>query len=105
MTRAMTAEVREEEAITQREVALEVARLCRAVLTRRAQSERWTRVIVPAAATNVDLVHAGWTAGKFDLFRLVQVTREAADARARELRALGELWDATIELDRATGAL
>ena len=46
----------------------------------------------------------GWLGGKLDLFRVVQVAREAADARRRQLEVLGDLWRARIELDRATGS-
>ncbi len=58
---------------------------------------------MPSAEANVELVRQGWLGGKFDLFRVVQVTREAADARRRQLEVLGELWRARIELERATG--
>ena len=90
--------------MTARAVELEVAHLYRAVAAHRLQSTLWSSQIVPAATATVELVRQGWTAGKFDIFRVVQVTREAEEAKKRELETLGALWDATIALDRATGA-
>jgi len=94
----------EERDVTARAVELEVAHLYRAVAAHRLQSTLWSSQIVPAATATVELVRQGWTAGKFDIFRVVQVTREAEEAKKRELETLGALWDATIALDRATGA-
>jgi cobalt-zinc-cadmium efflux system outer membrane protein len=102
-TRAQEDELREEEAIAVHDIAIEVARLCRGVRAHREQATLWTEHIVPAALANVDLVHQGWTAGKFDIFRLVTVAREAGEARTHELQVMGDLWAATIELERATG--
>ena len=51
------------------------------------------------------LMTEGWRAGKFDLFRLLQTSRDAAEARRLYLETLGLLWDSTIALDRAVGAL
>jgi cobalt-zinc-cadmium efflux system outer membrane protein len=104
-TRAEEDEVREQEAIAVHDIGIEVTRLCHGVRARREQSSLWTDHILPAALANVDLVHQGWTSGKFDIFRLVTVAREAGDARTRELAVLGELWAATIELERATGVM
>lgn len=94
----------EERDITAQAIELEVARLFRAVATHRQQAALWTELVVPAATANVELVRTGWIAGKFDIFRVVQVAREAEEARRRELETLGALWNATIALDRATGA-
>lgn len=105
VVRAEQARTDDEIAIAQREIAIEVARLYRASLTRRDEAKLWTERIIPAAQANVDLVNQGWRAGKFDLFRVVQVTRDAADARRKELEVLGQLWQSVIELDRAVGVL
>jgi cobalt-zinc-cadmium efflux system outer membrane protein len=104
-TRAETDEVRENEAIAVADIGIEVTRLCHAVRAHREEATLWTEHILPAALSNVDLVHSGWTAGKFDIFRLVTVAREAGEARTRELQVLGDLWAATIELERATGVV
>jgi len=53
----------------------------------------------------VELVTQGWRVGKFDLFRVVQVSREAGEARRKELEVLGTLWESSIELGRAVGDL
>ena len=94
----------EERDVTARAIELEVAYLFRAVDAHRRQATLWSQSIVPAATANVDLVQKGWAAGKFDIFRVVQVSREAEEAKKHELETLGALWDATIALDRATGA-
>lgn len=92
-----------ERSIVDREIAAEVARARRTAITRRDEEERWRRQLVPVAETNVELVTQGWQAGKFDLFRVIQVAREAGEARHRQLELLGALWQAVIDLDRATG--
>jgi outer membrane protein TolC len=80
-----------------------VAAALRTLQTRQAEAKLWSERIVPSAEANVELVRQGWLGGKLDLFRVVQVAREAADARRRELEVIGDLWRARIELDRATG--
>ncbi|MGZ3443615.1 MAG: TolC family protein, partial [Polyangia bacterium] len=104
LARAERDRVQEERDVTTRAIELEVAYLHHAVQAHRLQAALWTDRIVPAATANVELVQKGWAAGKFDIFRVVQVAREAAEARKRELETLGALWDATIALERATGA-
>ncbi len=92
-----------ERALLEREVEAEVeiaAASARALVT---EAQRWDREIAPAAAANADLVARGWTAGKFDFFRVVQALRESAEARVQQLRLLGTAWAAVIELDRAAG--
>jgi outer membrane protein, heavy metal efflux system len=103
VVRAERARNDEEHAVLEREVAVEVSNLFRAVVARAEEAQRWGRDVVPAAEANVDLVSQGWRAGKFDLFRVVQASREAGEARRRQLEILGALWGASIALDRATG--
>jgi len=103
--RAERARTDEEIAIAQHEIAAEVARLHRTSLARRDEVSVWTERIVPAANANVELVTQGWRVGKFDLFRVVQVSREAGEARRKELEVLGTLWESSIELGRAVGDL
>jgi cobalt-zinc-cadmium efflux system outer membrane protein len=93
----------DEDRLLSREIALEVATAVRTLEARHAEARLWTDKILPSAEANVELVQRGWLGGKFDLFRVVQVAREAADARRRQLEVLGELWRARIELDRVTG--
>ena len=50
------------------------------------------------------LMTEGWRAGKFDLFRLLQTSRDASEARRLYLETLGLLWESSIALDRAVGA-
>jgi cobalt-zinc-cadmium efflux system outer membrane protein len=105
VARAEQSRVDEERAILDGEIALEVAQLYQMAAMRREGAALWATQIVPAANATVELVNGGWVAGKFDLFRLVQVSREAGEARRRQLEVLAAWWQATIELDRATGAL
>ena len=102
--RAPTARVRDDErALLARQVALEVDRALRDVRARDEQARIQATEVVPAAERARDLLTQGWQAGKFDLFRVIQVSREAGEARRHQLEALGSLWQAAIELDRATG--
>jgi outer membrane protein, heavy metal efflux system len=103
VVRAERARLDGERAIAERGVALEVVRALRLAAARDEGAVRWERDVVPAAEANVELLTQGWRAGKFDLFRVIQASREAGEARQRQLQLLGALWDAVIELDRATG--
>ena len=68
------------------------------------EAQRWDKEVAPAAAANAELIARGWTAGKFDFFRVVQALRESGEARAQQLRTLGAAWAAVIDLrNRATG--
>jgi outer membrane protein TolC len=96
--------VQEERLVASREIALEVERAYRRVLSNHDQAVVLETTVVPATKATVDLVTEGWQAGKFDLFRVLQAAREAADARRTELEVLAEFWRAVVELDRATGA-
>jgi len=60
--------------------------------------------VLPAAEAAVTLMTEGWRAGKFDLFRLLQTSRDASAARRLYLETLGLLWESSIALDRAVGA-
>jgi outer membrane protein TolC len=62
------------------------------------------REVLPAADAAVSLMTEGWRAGKFDLFRLLQTSRDASEARRLYLETLGLLWESSIALDRAVGA-
>lgn len=101
--RAQRRRLEEEKRLLLREVKLQVTAALRDLHTRQAQARLWAERVVPSAEANVELVRQGWLAGKFDLFRVVQVTREAAEARRHQLDVLRELWRARIHLERATG--
>jgi cobalt-zinc-cadmium efflux system outer membrane protein len=103
VARAQRSQVEVERDVGAREVALEVERAWHAATTRRAQVELDQKEVVPSAETALDLLTQGWRAGKFDLFRIIQASRESGDARRRALANLGRLWEAHIELDRAMG--
>jgi outer membrane protein, heavy metal efflux system len=104
VARAELGRLDEERELTGREIGAEVERAYRAV----SAQEEIVRVlegeVVPAAESALDLITQGWRAGKFDLFRVVQASREAGDARRSYLENLGALWAASIALDRAVGA-
>jgi outer membrane protein, heavy metal efflux system len=103
VARAEQARVEVERAIGSREVALEVDRALRAATVRRSQVAVNDSAILPSADAALDLLTQGWRAGKFDLFRIIQASRESGDAHRRALEDLGRLWEARIELDRAMG--
>jgi cobalt-zinc-cadmium efflux system outer membrane protein len=101
--RAEQARVDVERAVGGRQVALEVDRALRAVALRDEQVRLDREEIVPAAEAALELLTQGWRAGKFDLFRVIQASREAGEAHRRALEDLGLLWEARIELSRAMG--
>jgi cobalt-zinc-cadmium efflux system outer membrane protein len=103
VARAERARATEELAVVEREVAEEVERAYQGEAAQRAMAELLDRDVLPAADAAIALTTEGWRAGKFDLFRLIQTTRDASDARRLYLETLGLLWDAAIALDRAVG--
>lgn len=88
-----------------RDVRLEVARAHRSVEGLEAQLQVMTTQVLPAVEASVGLLTEGWKAGKFDFFRVIQASREAAESRRLYLSILGELWQANIELGRAIGRI
>jgi len=103
LVRAEQARVDVERAVSARAVALEVDHALRAVALRGEQVRLDREEVVPAAEAALDLLTQGWRAGKFDLFRVIQASREAGEAHRRALEDLGLLWEARIELSRAMG--
>jgi len=93
----------EESVLARREVAAEVERAFRSASVQAELLHAIETEMLPAAESAVDLITQGWRAGKFDLFRVIQASREAAESRRDYLVALGALWEATIALDRAVG--
>jgi len=100
---AERARLEDERALAAREVASEVARAHRLAEADAATVALLDRETLPAADAVVKLLTDGWRAGKFDLFRVLQTTRDASEARRLYLETLGSLWEATIALDRAVG--
>jgi len=90
--------------LVDRDVALEVELAFQAEVAQREMSQLMDKDVLPAAEAAVTLMTEGWRAGKFDLFRLLQTSRDASEARRLYLETLGLLWDSTIALDRAVGA-
>lgn len=101
--RAQRQQISEETSVTEREIDAEVERTFLTVLTERDIVENWQRVVLPAVESAVELTTEGWRAGKFDLFRVIQASREASEARRGHLQSLGALWQASIALERAVG--
>ncbi len=103
IAQAERARIDDERVLVARQVELEVDRAYRELRARREQARIQDVEVVPAAERASDLLAQGWQAGKFDLFRVIQARREAGEARRHQLETLGDLWQATIELDRAMG--
>jgi cobalt-zinc-cadmium efflux system outer membrane protein len=95
----------EERALLSRDVAVEVERAFQTESAEREMTELFDREVLPAAAEAIALMTEGWQAGKFDLFRLLQTSRDASEARRLYLETLGRFWNASIDLDRAVGRL
>jgi cobalt-zinc-cadmium efflux system outer membrane protein len=104
LARAEKVRLEEELTLVDRDVMLEVELAFQAEVAQREMSELMSREVLPAAESVVTLMTEGWRAGKFDLFRLLQTSRDAAEARRLYLETLGLLWDSSIALDRAVGA-
>jgi len=104
LARADRSRVEEERMLVERDVALEVERAFQAEAAQREMSQVLDREVLPAAEAAVTLMTEGWRAGKFDLFRLLQTSRDASEARRLYLETLGLLWESSIALDRAVGA-
>ena len=101
--RAGRARTDDERALLARQIAREGDRALRDVRARDEQARIQASEVLPAVERARDLLTQGWQAGKFDLFRVIQVSREAGEARRHQIEALGSLWQAAIELDRAMG--
>jgi cobalt-zinc-cadmium efflux system outer membrane protein len=95
--------VQEERTLVERDVALEVERAFQAEAAQREMAQLLDQEVLPAAEAAVSLMTEGWRAGKFDLFRLLQTSRDASEARRLYLETLGLLWESSIALDRAVG--
>jgi outer membrane protein TolC len=104
VARADRALVDVERGLGERAVREEVWAARDQLLRRREQAERFAKVVLPAAGRHLALVSDGWRAGKFDLFRVIVAARDEALARREQLAAVGDVWQAAIALDRATGA-
>jgi cobalt-zinc-cadmium efflux system outer membrane protein len=104
LARADRLRVLEERTLVERDVALEVERAFQAEGAQREMSQLLAGEVLPAADAAVALMTEGWRAGKFDLFRLLQTSRDASEARRLYLETLGLLWESSIALDRAVGA-
>lgn len=64
-----------------------------------AQARRLRREVLPRTEKAVDLLRAGYQAGKFDLLVLLDAERAAAEARRAHARALLEMNLAHVELE------
>jgi cobalt-zinc-cadmium efflux system outer membrane protein len=104
IARADRTRIQEEHTLVERDVALEVERAFQAEAAQREMTQLLDREVLPAAEAAVTLMTEGWRAGKFDLFRLLQTSRDASEARRLSLETLGLLWESSIALDRAVGA-
>ena len=88
-----------------RRVTFEVERSVANYRSRRAQALTLQRDALPNAQRTVALIETGWTAGRFDVFRLTAATRDLIRAQRDHLEAVGIGWADFIELQRVTGAL
>jgi cobalt-zinc-cadmium efflux system outer membrane protein len=104
MAHADRTRVQEERTLVERDVALEVERAFQSEAAQREMTQLLDREVLPAADAAVTLMTEGWRAGKFDLFRLLQTSRDASEARRLYLETVGLLWESSIALDRAVGA-
>lgn len=69
----------------------------------RRELDRLTKEAVPAAERTLFFAEAGFEAGRFDVFRLLNAARDSLRVRASRIDALEAAWLARIELERAVG--
>lgn len=105
ITRASIGRLATETRLLHAAVANEVASAFRTADYLNRRVEGMEERLLPAVEDSVNLLREGWRAGKFDFFRVIQASREASEARRVYLGALGELWQATTELNRSAGTL
>jgi len=103
VARANRARLDTETEAAEREIDAEVATAYHGLEANQQIVDTLEHEVLPAAEAAVELTTQGWRAGKFDLFRVIQASREASDARRNQLESLGALWQAAIAVDRATG--
>jgi cobalt-zinc-cadmium efflux system outer membrane protein len=104
LARAERTRLDSERELAERDIALEVERAFQFEGAQREMVQLLDSEVLPAAEAATALMTEGWRAGKFDLFRLLQTSRDASEARRLYLETLGLLWESTIALDRAVGA-
>ena len=88
-----------------RRILREVTAVHAAYESRRRELQLITATSVPAAERTLDLVEAGWLAGRFDVFRVATAARDVARTRGSRLDALEAAWLTRIALDRAAGGV
>src|SRR4029079_1450421 len=94
--RAAVEEARATEADRQelqaRRILREVSAVHAAYESRRAELKLTDGTTVPAAERTLELVEAGWLAGRFDVFRVAAAARDVARVRASRLHPLEAAW-------------
>jgi cobalt-zinc-cadmium efflux system outer membrane protein len=107
--RAVAAAQRETErarlAAQLRRVEREVTTARRSYLHRIEQVTVLERHALPNARRTVELIEAGWRAGKLDVFRLTSASRELVRIERERIDTLHAAWTDFIELQRAAGGL
>jgi cobalt-zinc-cadmium efflux system outer membrane protein len=88
-----------------RRVEREVALARRNYESRRAQVQVLEGEALPQARRTVELIEAGWRAGRLDIFRLTTATRELQRVERERLEALLAAWTDYVELQRVSGGL
>lgn len=88
-----------------RRVEREVALARGNYASRKAQVQLLEEQGVPSARRTVELIEAGWRAGRFDVFRLTSATRDLVRIERERLESLLEAWGDYIELQRVSGGL
>jgi cobalt-zinc-cadmium efflux system outer membrane protein len=86
-----------------RRIARDVAAARTAYEGRRAELKVLDETALPAAQRTLELVEAGWRAGRFDLFRVTTAARDITRLRSRRLDAIEAAWLERIALFRAVG--
>lgn len=86
-----------------RRIARDVTAARTAYEGRRAELKVLDETALPAAMRTLELVEAGWKAGRFDLFRVTTAARDITRLRSKRLDAIEGAWLERIALYRAVG--
>ncbi len=100
---AARATEQERQQLQARRIVREVMAIHAMYESRRSELKVLSSTVLPAAERTLDLVVAGWLAGRFDVFRVATAARDLARARASRLGAMEAAWLARVALDRAAG--
>lgn len=92
-------------ALLLRQIVRDVSAARAAYEGRRRELDLLSRTALPAAERTLELVELGWSAGRFDIFRVTSAARDVARVRALRIDALEAAWLEHVALDYTVGGI